>query len=295
MSHVERALRLAAHEPDADRAEIDKAATPLPDSLGRYPVERAAGTARPSSNRAPAERPNVDVVVSRLPRDARLVTASAPDAISVEQYGRLAAVLHQAAAARPLKNVIVSSAVPREGKTLTAANLALTLGQAYHVRVLLVDADLRNPTIHQLFGIPNAIGVAEVLDGRADDPPLVEVPGSIALLTAGRPAGSPMGALASPRMKRLLDSVVSSFDWVVIDTPPVGLLPDAQFVARHADGVLLVVAAGDTSYKLVRRAIEMVGPERLLGTILNRADPATIPTTPYYRHYARGSNGRGGG
>ena len=101
-----------------------------------------------------------------------------------------------------------------------------------------------------------------------------------------------MAGLTSERMKAVIVEAASRFDWVIIDTPPVGLLPDAQLLAQLADGVLLVIGAGRTPYMLVQRVISDLGPERIIGTVLNRVEEGLIPATGYYKDYYDASSAR---
>jgi protein-tyrosine kinase len=193
---------------------------------------------------------------------------------SREQYRRLAAGLHQAQAATAIKVVMVSSAVPGEGKTLTVSNLALTLSESYHRRVLIIDADLRRPSLHRLFKVPTSPGLTESLlapEERELHPH--QISPNLSLLPAGMPSADPMAALTSARMRHILDDAREAFDWVIVDTPPIGLLPDASLVAANVDATLFVVKAGETPFELVKRAVEIVGADRLLGVVLNRAMP----------------------
>ena len=180
---------------------------------------------------------------------------------------------------------MVTSATPQEGKTLTVTNLALTLSEAYHQRVLLIDADLRRPSVHEVFGIPSGAGLADVVSDRGRAMPLVELSPCLSVLTAGRRLASPLAMLTSERMRAVIDDAASQFDWVLLDTPPVGLLPDAQLVARLSEGVLFVIAAGVTPYPLVRHAVNELGVERLVGTVLNRVEERTLPVGGYYGSY----------
>src|SRR5204862_3734359 len=137
--------------------------------------------------------------------------------VSIEQYRRLATTLHSIQAGRPLKTLMVSSAVPNEGKSLTITNLALTLSDAYNRRVLLIDADFRRPCIHELFGLMNVHGLADAL--RSDDArlKLVEVSSTLSVLPAGQASGNPMAALSSDRMRTVVAQAASQFDWVLLD------------------------------------------------------------------------------
>jgi protein-tyrosine kinase len=192
---------------------------------------------------------------------------------SREQYRRLAAALHHAQTASGIKVVMIASAVAEEGKTLTAANLALTLSESYRKNVLLIDADLRRPSVHTVFKVRGAPGLNEGLTA-VDDPklPLHDVSPRLTVLPAGMPNADPMAGLTSRRMQSLIDEARESFSWVIIDTPPVGLLTDANLLAAMVDGAVLVVKAGHTPYDIVKRAVDTIGPSKVLGVVLNRAD-----------------------
>jgi protein-tyrosine kinase len=212
---------------------------------------------------------------------------------SREQYRRLAAALHQAQRTSGFKVVMVASAVAGEGKTLTASNLAMTLSESYRRDVLLIDADLRRPSLHQVFQVPGAPGLSDGLI-TSEDPklPLHRVSERLAVLPAGRPTSDPIGALTSERMRRLIDEAREVFDWVVIDTPPVGLLTDAALLSSMADGVVLVVKAESTPHDMVVRAVNAIGRERVIGTVLNRAKEQPNRTSyDYYKYYSQAEPG----
>jgi capsular exopolysaccharide synthesis family protein len=203
-----------------------------------------------------------------------------------EQYRRLAATLHHAQAATDMKVVMVASALAGEGKTLTAANLALTFSESYKRSVLLIDADLRRPSQHTVFGVPGLPGLSEGLMTPGDRPLAVhEVSDHLTILSAGRPTSDPMAGLTSMRMAQLVEEARRSFDWVILDTPPIGLMSDANLLASMADGAILVVRAGSTPYYLVQRAVEALGQQRLLGTVLNRATSDAQAGNRYYDYY----------
>ena len=164
---------------------------------------------------------------------ARLVTGTSSTA-SLEQYRRLAAALHDEQVHRELKTVMISSAVPQEGKTLTVVNLALTLSHSYARRVLVIDADLRWPGLHSVLNIPNDRGLSEALRDPQHELPFVRVSSRLSVLTAGRPGPTPLAGLSSSRMGEVIEACAAQFDWVLIDTSPVGVLPDAQVLVRLA-------------------------------------------------------------
>lgn len=207
--------------------------------------------------------------------------------LSREQYRRLAASLHHAQGATGLKVVMISSGVPGEGKTLTAANLALTFSESYKRTVLLIDADLRRPSQHQLFQIENAAGLSDGLSAVVGKPLRVrQISDRLALLPAGESSSDPMAGLTSPRMHRVIAEAREMFDWVIIDTPPLGLLPDANLLGTFVDGAILVIKAGSTSYYNVKRAVDAIGRAKLLGIVLNRAERnAALSHYDYYDTY----------
>ena len=211
---------------------------------------------------------------------------------SREQYRRLAATLHQAQATTGLKVVLVVSAVASEGKTLTAANLALTFSESYRRRVLLIDGDLRRPSLDVLFKIQASPGLNEGLTSPVEQIlHLRPITPRLMVLPAGRATADPIAGLTGERMKRLIDEARGAFDWVIIDTPPVGLLPDANLLASMADGALLVVRAESTPYQLVERTVEALGKERLLGVVLNRAEDIEAEYYNYHRYYGGAAGG----
>lgn len=224
--------------------------------------------------------------------DSRLVVNPDLPAIAIEQYRRLAATLHHLQEDRGVKRVLISSAVANEGKTLTSTNLALTLSHSYAKRVLLIDADLRRPRVNVAFGIPNGAGLSEVLDRRDHQQlPVVQVAPLLSVLPAGRATPDPIAGLTSSRMAALIEEAAERFDWVILDTPPVGLLSDARLLAAMIDVALLVVGAGKTPTIAIQRALDSLGRDRVVGVVLNRADEALAAGGDYYYNYYHGYYG----
>ena len=220
----------------------------------------------------------------------KMVVGPDADRTMVEQYRRFAAVLHHAQNQRGARTVMIASAVPAEGKTLTAANLALTLSHSYRRRVLLLDADLRRPSLHEAFQLPNDVGLGDSLRHPAGGRlPVQRLSPMLWALTAGKPVSDPMGGLVSDTMKQLLRDAAEQFDWVVVDTPPVALMPDANLLAAMVDTAVLIVAAQTTPYPLVQRAIDAIGAPRILGVILNRAKESPLGDRYGYYAYQRKS------
>jgi capsular exopolysaccharide synthesis family protein len=216
----------------------------------------------------------------------RLVNAIDQEAPVLDQLRSLATTLHQAHTDRELSVLTITSSIGGEGKTLLAANLALTLSRSYKRQVLLIDADLRRPGLHRVFGCPSEDGVRTALDAIHSGAPVSvqEVAPRLALLPAGKRARDPISVFASDTMHRLVADAAASFDWVIIDTPPVGMLPDVNLVAGLSDGVILVVEAGRVRYDLVQRSVESIGADRIIGVVLNKI-PEHDMVSSYGMHY----------
>jgi protein-tyrosine kinase len=218
-------------------------------------------------------------VEERGPFASKLVVRSDAEPSVVEQFRRLAAALHHAQLQNGVRTVMVASAVAKEGKTLTSTNLALTLSQSYRRRVLLVDADLRHPAIHNSFGLSNVTGLSDVLHkpAAAGALPVHQISPMLWVMTAGRPTNDPMAGLVSDTMRHFLSDAAEQFDWILLDTPPVALLSDANLLAAMVDTAVLVVGAKSTPYPLALRAIDAIGgPDRVIGAVLNRAERSEL-------------------
>jgi capsular exopolysaccharide synthesis family protein len=217
-----------------------------------------------------------EVVSSRI--DQVLVPVVAPHAPAAEQYRTLRTRLVLLEEGRARRVLLVTSPGKGDGKSVTAANLALTMAQEFNRKVVLLDADLRRPSAHALLGIPQQPGLVDVLGGSASlEDALVLLPDlHLAVVPAGLPPAQPAELLGSGAMRRALETLRSRFDRVVIDTPPVIPLADVGVLAPQCDGVILVVRAGITPKPLIERALGTFDAERLLGLVLNesgRGDP----------------------
>ena len=204
------------------------------------------------------------------------------------QHRRLAATLHNAQIHETLKVVLVTSALPGEGKTLTALNLALTLSRSYLRRVLLIDADLRRPAIHKQWGLPTSRGLSDSLGASIDGIiPTYRVNKTLTVVPAGRVDTDPTSGLTSDRMSRIVQEARHRFDWVVIDTPPVSSVDDATLLTQLCDAVIFVVRARKTPYQVVSRCVESIGQDRIFGVVLNCVEIADSPEYEYYGYYGR--------
>ena len=201
---------------------------------------------------------------------APLVMLTDPHSAAAEAYRSLAANLQFAYGDRQIQTIGITSAAEGEGKSTTVANLAVALAQSGQ-RVIVVDADLRRPGQHALFGVKRDDGLSTVLAGQQESLPLQETQSSgVRVLASGPSPANPLEALASRRFDQVLALARSQADFVLVDTPPAGALADAAVLAPRLEGVLLVVSAGRTKRDLARRAREQLQRvnANLLGVVL---------------------------
>jgi protein-tyrosine kinase len=231
--------------------------------------------------------------------DPHLVSLLKPHAFESEQYRTLRHVLERRHRAELLSLVAVTSPGVGDGKTTTSLNLAGALAQAPDSRVLIVDADLRRPSVARHLGLSDHDGPG--LAGLLRDPRLglenavrrVE-PFALCALAAGRCPDSPYELLKSQRMSEILEQARRRFDYVVIDTPPAPAFPDCRLIEKCVDGFLLVVAANRTPRKLVEEALATMDPSKVLGLVLNSDDRPLSGYYGYYGHYYGNTRAPGG-
>lgn len=196
-----------------------------------------------------------------------------PQSPAAEAYRTLAVNLQFTGVEDAVRTIIVTSPGPREGKTLLVANLAIALAEAEH-RVIAVDADLRRPGLHQLFGLDNHAGLSTAVLDDGQSLPLQETPvPGLRLLAAGPPPPNPTELLASRRMGTVLAALSEAADFVLLDSAPVAVLADTAVLAPRTDGAILVVGAGRTRRDLARQAKEHLERvrARILGVVLTGA------------------------
>jgi protein-tyrosine kinase len=214
-----------------------------------------------------------------------LITISNPRSPIAEAYRALRTNLEFSNLDKSLRSLLVTSAGAEEGKSTTLANLAVTLAQSGK-RVILVDADLRRPTQHQIFGLKNNAGLTDMVrdDAMLATPPLQEtsVP-NLQVLTSGQLPPNPAEVLGSKRMSEILTALSQNADIVLLDAPPLLAVTDAAVLSSRVDGVLLVVSAGKTKRENARKAqsqLEKINA-RVIGAVLNNVKADSNAQTYY--------------
>ncbi len=206
------------------------------------------------------------------PKSIELITHFAPKASISENYRSIRTTLLLSAADSKLRNFVVTSALPQEGKTATLSNLAVTFAQTGK-RVLIVDADLRKPRQHKIFGIKNLNGLTNFLSAPTEIRLLVKPTGipDLYLVNAGPVPPNPVDLLGSEKMGALIDNLKQYFDYILFDSPPLLPVSDAVVLGPKVDGVIIVAWGGKTSRDALRRAKEKLDTHQIkcAGVIIN--------------------------
>jgi protein-tyrosine kinase len=271
-----------------DRGLRDPMPPVLPASRVTEPVPTAPAvqTRKPAPSVQPSSYANVRPLKVMLGGiDPHLVSLMDPISPGAEQYRTLRYLVEQAHRVQQVSILAVSAPTVGDGKTTSAINLAGSLAQSSDARVVLIDADLRRPAVHQY------LGLGEVRRGLADaildtTLTLVDVvrpcpPYNLSVLPAGSPTPSPYELLKSPRFGQLLEEARLQYDYVIVDTPPLVPLPDCRIIGKHVDGFLLVVRAHKTRTKVFDEAARVLDSSKVVGVVFNGSDDAAL-----YESYA---------
>jgi protein-tyrosine kinase len=297
MSRIHEALK---------KAEQERAATQgssLPTSFATTPVaeppvfdERPSVTA-PSAAAAQAGMPtfaspfSIDTLLARCaqrewkPEAGTMLFMNGDDsARGTEEFRTLRSRLYHLREKMTLKKVLVTSALPREGKSFTSSNLAQVVVRQHGRRALLIDADLRAPRLHQMLGTSSDPGLSDYLTGKSDEFSIMQRGPleNLFFIPSGTGAADPAELVGNGRLKLLLQRVEPLFDWIIIDSPPAIPVSDASVLAKACDGVLMVVRSNSTPFDLARRARQEFPDEMLIGAVLNGTSEDALPYARYY-------------
>lgn len=222
-----------------------------------------------------------------VPPQSRVVCVTDKDSLAAEKFRFLSVRLRQLQQTRPLKKVLITSTIPQEGKSMVAANVACALARRTQQKTLLIDGDLRRPTVAKLFGLGKIAGIADWLQGEcgaAQSIYSLEETG-LWLLPAGNVPRNPLELMQAGRLSALMEQLTSWFDWIVIDSPPVLPLADTSIWMRQADGILLVARQGATEKDQLKRGVEAIDQKKLIGAVLNSSISAA--RSNYYYQYTQ--------
>jgi capsular exopolysaccharide synthesis family protein len=224
-----------------------------------------------------------------LPPDSKLICLTAAESFGAEKFRFLGVRLRQLQQSRSLKKILITSTIPEEGKSTVSANLATILARKQQPKILLLEGDLRRPSLAKQFGLGSIPGLSEWLQGeprpiqhiyRLEGPNLWFLP-------AGRPPENPLELMQSGRLSALLDQLSVWFDWIIIDSPPILPLADTSVWARLVDGILLVTREGTTKKRMLQRGLQALEQSKLLGAVVNSY--SNTDHSNYYQRYSSGA------
>jgi capsular exopolysaccharide synthesis family protein len=201
----------------------------------------------------------------------RLVTVSDIDSPAAEAFRLLSVRLRHLRRSRELRKLLITSTIPQEGKSMVSANLACALASSTRRKILLLEGDVRRPSLSKVFGLKPYPGLCEWLEGgRSLGSSIYRLePGGIWLFPAGHGPANPLELLESTKLPGLMEQLAAWFDWIIIDSPPVLPLADTSVWTRQADGILLVTRQGTTQKRHLQRGIEALESKKVIGAVLN--------------------------
>lgn len=271
------------------RESVLKVAQP---SVEQLRIEPQIVEEQPSSDSfdSDASSPSVEDV-ERCPvravtirEESRLVSVGKEGSLGAEKFRFLAVRLRQLRQSRPLKKILITSTIPQEGKSTVAANLACTLARRKEQKTLLLEGDLRRPSLATQFGLGKIPGLCEWLCGKTETINICRLEGlGVWVLPAGTAPQNPLELMQSGKLSLLMEQLESWFDWIIIDSPPALPLADASLWSRQADGILLVTRPGVTEKKQLQRGLAILETKKLLGALANGSTDTAH--SDYYQRY----------
>ena len=292
----------ALHRSESERSGTDpaelSAAADLLEAAERHVVQFATDSERPTENKPQAENDHPSEKVREdqfsqfqsvrvlVPPQSNLVCITEEESLAAEKFRFLGVRLRHLQQKHPLQRVVVTSSMAEEGKSTVAANLACALAKRHAQKTLLLEGDLRRPTLAQQFGLGKIPGLSELLQGEPAPALNIYQLESLGfwIMPAGSPPRNPMELLQSGKLSLLMQQLAGWFDWIVIDSPPLLPLADTSVWMRLADAVLLVTRPGQTAKRQLQRALEVVEQSKLLGALVNGSREAALGD--YYHYYA---------
>ena len=219
--------------------------------------------------------------------EPRLVTITHPHSTYCEEYRSLRTQILHKSQRQKLQSIVVASVNPSEGKSVTALNLSWLLAQTDGVKALIIDSDLRMPSLTDYLGIETEKGLSDILSGQATlrESIIKLEPAGLHLLPGGDARSDVAELISGPRFKEILREAKEIFDYVIIDAPPLGIFTDANVLINHADGAMIVVRANRTRYSEIDRVLESLPRERMLGVVLNQSEDVMDESHYNYGYY----------
>ena len=297
MSRIHEALKKAEQERAAVQggaASSSFANTPIADDALFTDSPAAASPAGSTANLgmpAFASPLSIDTLLARCPQTewnpdmATMLFMNGDDSVrGTEEFRTLRSRLYHMREKMTLKTLLVTSALPKEGKSFTSANLAQVIVRQHGRRVLLIDADLRGPRLHQMLGTAPGPGLSDYLQGRNDEFSIIQrgPMENLFFMPSGTGIADPAELVGNGRLKILLQRLEPLFDWIIMDSPPAVPVSDASVLAKACDGVLMVVRSNATPSDVARKARLEFPDQALVGVVLNGTSEDAAPYARYY-------------
>jgi len=225
--------------------------------------------------------------------DKNIVSFLEPQSFEAEQFKHLKTNILFPVSGNPPRSIMVTSAVPGEGKSFVASNLAVSIAQNIDQHVLLMDCDMRKASVHSNFGFDEVEGLSGYLSKETSLSSLLLKTdiNKLTILPGGKPPNNPAELMSSIKMSELLKELTSRYNdrYIIIDSPPPHITSETSIIARQVDGILLVVKAGSTSREMVEELLEMMGKEKVLGVVVNWFDMSSMKGYGYgkYSRYGK--------
>jgi len=307
MSRIHEALKKAEEERAASQggpAQPSYATQTAEPPAAMDEAQTAVATGMPAGGGVPltsampsfASPYSLDALLARCPQlqwkpeeKTMLFFNGDDNARGTEEFRTLRSRLYHTREKMPLKKILVTSALPKEGKSFTSANLAQVLVKQHGRRILLIDADLRGPRLHAMLGTTASPGLSDYLQGANDEFSIMQhgPMENLFFIPSGQQISDPSELVANGRLKFLLQRVEALFDWIIIDSPPAVPVSDASVLAKSCDGVLMVVRSNATPVDMARRARLEFPDQALLGVVLNGMDSDATYSRYYYESYGK--------
>jgi capsular exopolysaccharide synthesis family protein len=299
MSHIFDALQRAEAEEQGTSSPLSESAFSVATELLEIAERKRRNLGEPAltpSMRPKAERrPSVGVLDEfaslpiRMTPESKLVALAKEESLGAEKFRYLAVRLRQLRQSRAIKKILITSSIPQEGKSTVSANLACTLARRKQHKTLLLEGDLRRPTVAQRFGLGPVPGLSEWLRGETETMNIYRLQElGLWVFPAGSAPENALELMQSGRLPSLMEQLTEWFDWIVIDSPPLLPLADTSIWARLADGVLLVTRKDVTEKKQLQRGLETIERSKLLGAVVNGSTDTAH--SDYYQRYAPATN-----
>jgi capsular exopolysaccharide synthesis family protein len=300
MSRIHEALKKAEQERASQGGPAQPSySTPVAEPPVAPPLEaQVAGVPLTSAMPSFASPFGLDAMLERCPQlewkpdeKTMLFFNGNGSARGTEEFRTLRSRLYHAREKMTLKKILVASALPKEGKSFTAANLAQVMVRQHGRRVLLIDSDLRGPRLHLMLGATDGPGLSDYLQGGNDEFSIMQrgPMENLFFIPSGQRIQDPSELIANGRLQLLMQRVEALFDWIIIDSPPAVPVSDASVLAKACDGVLMVVRSNSTPVDMARRAREEFPDQALVGVVLNGTSNEAMPYERYY-YEAYGKN-----